>query len=72
MLLNSLIKLLRLKIVRIKRHREIRQGQILKISMTSTGKYFLSILTEYEKEIVQKEIETVIGLYASSEHEKIN
>lgn len=69
MLLNGLIKLLRLKIVRIKR---IRQGQILKISMTSTGKYFLSILTEYKKEIVQKEIETVIGLYASSEHEKIN
>ncbi|WP_433764098.1 hypothetical protein [Bacillus cereus] len=40
--------------------------------MTYTGKYFLSILTEYEKEVAQKEIETVIGLYVSSEDEKIN
>ncbi len=72
MLLNALIKLLRMKIVRIKRHREIRQGQILKSSMTSAGKCFLSNLTEFEKEIVQKEIETVIELYASSEHVKIN
>ncbi|PEV78076.1 transposase, partial [Bacillus cereus] len=32
------------------------------ISMTPTGKYYVSILTEYEKEIVQKEVETVVGL----------
>jgi putative transposase len=29
-------------------------------------------LTEYEKGIVQKEVETVDGLYVSSENEKAN
>ncbi|NRS82774.1 transposase, partial [Bacillus cereus] len=45
----------------------------------STGKYYVSILTEYEKEIVQKEVETVVGLdfamdrlYVSSEGERAN
>lgn len=32
------------------------------ISMTSTGKYYVYILTEYEKEIVKKEVETVVEL----------
>ena len=43
--------------------------------MTPTGKYYVSILTEYEKEIVQK-VQTVVGLdfamaelYVSSEDE---
>lgn len=47
--------------------------------MTPTGKYYVSILTEYEKEIVQKEVQTVVGLdfamaelYVSSEDEKAN
>ncbi len=47
--------------------------------MTPTGKYYVSILTEYEKEIVQKEVETFVGLdfamdglYVSSEDEKAN
>jgi predicted signal transduction protein with EAL and GGDEF domain len=47
--------------------------------MTPTGKYYVSILTEYEKEIIQKEVETVVGLdfamaelYVSSEDEKAN
>ncbi len=30
--------------------------------MTSSGKYYISILTEYEKEIKRKEIEKVVGL----------
>ncbi|EJP81891.1 hypothetical protein IC1_06055 [Bacillus cereus VD022] len=49
------------------------------ISMTPTAKYHASILTEYKKEIVQKEVETVVGLgfamnglYVSSEDEKAN
>ncbi|PFY30169.1 RNA-guided endonuclease TnpB family protein, partial [Bacillus toyonensis] len=82
MLLNSHIKLPKLKMVRIKQHREIPQDYIIKsctISMTPTGKYYVSILTEYEKEIVQKEVKTVVGLdfamdglYVSSEDEKAN
>ena len=47
--------------------------------MTPTGKYYVSVLTEYEKEIVQKEVESVVGLdfamaelYVSSEDEKAN
>ncbi len=68
--------------VRIKQHREIPQNYRIKsctISMTSMGKYYVSILTEYEKEIVQKEVETFVGLdfamgglYVSSEDEKAN
>ncbi|MEH6934056.1 MULTISPECIES: RNA-guided endonuclease TnpB family protein [unclassified Bacillus (in: firmicutes)] len=82
MLLNGHIKLPKLKMVRIKQHREIPQDHIIKsctISMTPTGKYYVSILTEYEKEILQKEVETVVGLdfamdrlYVSSEDEKAN
>jgi putative transposase len=82
MLLNGHIKLPKLKMVRIKQHREIPQDYMIKsctISMTPTGKYYVSILTEYEKEIVQKEVETVVGLdfamdglYVSSEGEKAN
>ncbi|HHP1040700.1 TPA: RNA-guided endonuclease TnpB family protein [Bacillus thuringiensis] len=82
MLLNGHIKLPKLKMVRIKQHREIPLDHIIKsctISMTPTGKYYVSILTEYEKEIVQKEVETVVGLdfamnglYVSSEDKKAN
>ncbi|MEN1939016.1 RNA-guided endonuclease TnpB family protein [Paenibacillus sp. 102] len=82
MLLNGHIKLPKLKMVRTKQHREIPQDHSIKsctISMTPTGKYYVSILTEYEKKIVQKEVETVVGLdfamdglYVSSEGEKAN
>lgn len=82
MLLNGHIKLPKLKMVRIKQHREIPQDHVIKsctISMTPTGKYYVSILTEYEKEIVQNEVETVVGLdfamdrlYVSSEDERAN
>lgn len=82
MLLNGHIKLPKLKMVHIKQHREIPQGHIIKsctISMTPTGKCYVSILTEYEKEIVQKEVETVVGLdfamdglYVSPKDEKAN
>ncbi|WP_256942155.1 helix-turn-helix domain-containing protein, partial [Bacillus thuringiensis] len=65
MLFHGYIKLPKLKMVRLKQHREISPNHIIKsctISMTPTGKYYVSILTEYEKEIVQKEVETVVGL----------
>ncbi|WP_412676026.1 RNA-guided endonuclease InsQ/TnpB family protein, partial [Bacillus paramycoides] len=82
MLFHGYIKLPKLKMVRLKQHREIPQNHIIKsctISMTPTGKYYVSVLTEYEKEIVQKEVESVVGLdfamaelYVSSEDEKAN
>ncbi|MFK4465313.1 RNA-guided endonuclease TnpB family protein [Bacillus sp. RC252] len=82
MLFHGYIKLPKLKLVRLKQHREIPQNYNIKsctISMTPTGKYYLSVLTEYENEIVQKEVKSVVGLdfsmaelYVSSEDEKAN
>ncbi len=82
MLFHGYIKLPKLKMVGLKQHREIPPNHIIKsckISMTPTGKYYVSILTEYEKEIVQKEVQSVVGLdlamaelYVSSEDEKAN
>ena len=76
------IKLPKLKLVRIKQHREIPADYKLKsctISRTKSGKYYVSVLTEYEKDIQPKTIENVIGLdfamaelYVSSENEKAN
>ncbi|MGM2770894.1 RNA-guided endonuclease TnpB family protein, partial [Bacillus cereus group sp. Bce020] len=82
MLFHGYIKLPKLKMVKLKQHREIRQKHIIKsctISMTPTGKYYVSILTEYEEKITPKEVERVVGLdfamaelYVSSEDEKAN
>jgi putative transposase len=76
------IKLPKLKLVRIKQHREIPADYKLKsctISRTKSGKYYVSVLTEYEKDIWSKKIENVVGLdfamaelYVSSENEKAN
>ncbi|KAA9030696.1 RNA-guided endonuclease TnpB family protein [Niallia endozanthoxylica] len=76
------IKLPKLKLVKIKQHREIPADYKLKsctISRTKSGKYYVSVLTEYEKEIQSKKIENVVGLdfamaelYVSSENEKAN
>ncbi|AXY08325.1 transposase [Bacillus thuringiensis LM1212] len=82
MLFHGYIKLPKLKMVKLKQHREIPPKHIIKsctISMTPTGKYYVSILTEYEKEITSKKVERVVGLdfamaelYVSSEDEKAN
>lgn len=80
---DSHIKLPKIKKpIRFKRHREIPVDYKLKsctISKTKSGKYYISILTEYEKDIQPKTIENVIGLdfamaelYVSSENEKAN
>ena len=76
------IKLPKLKLVKIKQHREIPENYRLKscnISRTKSGKYYVSVLTEYKKEIQPKTIENVVGLdfamtelYVSSENEKAN
>ncbi|MGG1664653.1 RNA-guided endonuclease TnpB family protein, partial [Brevibacillus sp. NRS-1366] len=82
MLMNGHIKLPKLKLVKIKQHREIPAEHMIKsctISMTPTGKYYVSILTEYDVEMIPKEIETVVGLdfamaelYVDSKGEKAN
>ena len=81
-LLDGHIKLPKLKKVKIKQHRAIPSEYKIKsctLSMTASGKYYVSILTEYEKEIEAKEIEKVVGLdfamdglFVDSEGEKAN
>ncbi|MEY9979204.1 RNA-guided endonuclease TnpB family protein [Lysinibacillus sp. RC79] len=65
MLLDGSIKLPKLKLVKIKQHREIPTHHIIKsctVSRTKTGKYYVSILTEYEHQYIQKEVQDVVGL----------
>ncbi|GGN63153.1 transposase [Oceanobacillus indicireducens] len=59
------IKLPKLKLVKIKQHRKIPTDYKLKsctISKTKSGKYYISILTEYEKDIKPVSIQEVVGL----------
>ncbi|MEI4623804.1 transposase [Bacillus pfraonensis] len=65
MLLEGYIKLPKLKLVKMKLHREIPSHHIIKsctVSRTKTGKYYVSILTEYEHEPILKEVQAVAGL----------
>ncbi|KMM38965.1 RNA-guided endonuclease TnpB family protein [Guptibacillus hwajinpoensis] len=81
-LLDGHIKLPKLKKVKIKQHREIPSEYIIKsctLSMTASGKYYISILTEYENEIETKETKEIVGLdfamdglFVDSEGEKAN
>lgn len=53
------------KPIKMKQHREIPTDHKIKsctISKTKTGKYYISILTEYEKDIQPVKIQKVIGL----------
>jgi len=61
------IRLPKIGLVRIKLHRQIPEGHIIKsctISQTSSGKYYISILTEYEANIepIKVNVANVIGL----------
>ncbi|PCK70732.1 hypothetical protein PL1_2709 [Paenibacillus larvae subsp. larvae B-3650] len=65
MLLDGFIKLPKLKLVKMKQHREIPSHHIIKsctVSRTKTGKYYVSILTENEHQPIQKQIQAVVGL----------
>ena len=65
------IKLPKLGIVKAKISREIPEGnRILSatVSQSASGKYFVSISTEYEVDIPDREIETALGLDYSSPH----
>ncbi|MBF4500309.1 transposase [Savagea sp. SN6] len=63
---NGHIKLPKIKKpIKIKQHREIPADHKIKsctISKTKTGKYYISSLTEYEKEIKPVSIQKVVGL----------
>ncbi len=62
---DNKLKLPKLGKVRCMQHRSIPNDCIIKsttITKTRTGKYYASILVEYETQVSQKEIETVIGL----------
>ena len=64
---NKYVKLPKVGLVRIKLHRQIPDDHIIKsctISQTPSGKYYISILTEYEEYIPQIEVnpDNVIGL----------
>lgn len=63
--LDGYIKLPKIKMMKIKQHRKIPAAYKMKsctISMTASGKYYISILTEYENEIKSKEVHHVVGL----------
>jgi putative transposase len=59
------IKLPKLKLVKMKQHRETPADYKIKsctISKTSSGKYYISILTEFEKDIKSANIQNAVGL----------
>lgn len=59
------LKLPKLGLVKIKQHRNIPENYILKsvtVSRTSSGKFYVSILFEYEAEIKPKEVNCAVGL----------
>jgi len=64
-LTDTVLKLPNLGMIKVKKHRQIPEGFQMKsvtISLTSSGKYFASILYEYDKRISLIEPEKVIGL----------
>jgi putative transposase len=79
---DGCIRLPKLKWVKMKQHRNIPSHHRIKscsISRTKTGKYIVSILTEYEHQPVQKEVQAVVGLdfsmnglFVDSEGKKAN
>ena len=79
------LKLPKLGFVKVKAHRKLKDNELIKsctISKTPSGKYFVSILVEYKKEVEQKQVNNesqVVGLdfsmkdlYYSSEDKKAN
>jgi len=62
---NNKIKLPKTGFVKFVQHRQISDDQIIKsvtITKTRTNNYYISILVEYETQVVKKDIEKVIGL----------
>lgn len=68
---NGKLKLPKIGFVRVKVHRDIPDGYIVKsvtISQEPSGKYYASILTEYDMVQIDVPVETVLGLDYSSPH----
>ena len=64
-LLDDHLKLPKLKPMKMKQHREIPSHHTIKsctLSKTTTGKYYVSILTEYELQVKPKELKSIVGL----------
>ena len=62
---NGYLQLPKTGLVRIKQHRNIPADYQIKsvtVSMTASGKYYASILCEYENQVQQTELHTFIGL----------
>ena len=62
---NGYLKLPKIGQVRLKQHRDVPKEYRLRsvtVSQTSSGKYYASILFEYEDQVQEKEIETFLGL----------
>ena len=62
---NGYIQLPKTGLVKIKQHRNIPDDYKIKsvtVSQNASGKYFASVLFEYEEEIAEKELESFIGL----------
>lgn len=62
---NGYIKLPKIGKVKIKQHRKIPDSYILKsvtVKQTPTGKYYVSILFKYEKQVQNKELLSFLGL----------
>ena len=62
---NGKIRLPKLGLVKIKQHRPVPEDWTLKsvtVKQVPSGKYFVSILFEYESQVAEKEPEKVIGL----------
>ena len=64
-LLDNILKLPKVGFIKIKKHRQIPNDYLLKsvtVSQTASGKYYASILFEYEEQIRQVKANQVVGL----------
>lgn len=62
---GNTLRLPKLSLVKVKQHREIPEGWTLKsvtVSQSATGKYYASILFEYESQVTEQELKTFLGL----------
>ena len=62
---NGRIRLPKIGFVKMKQHRQIPSGYSLKsvtVSQTPSGKYYVSILFEYENQVQEKEPQTFLGM----------
>lgn len=62
---NNKIRLPKVGLVKIRQHREIDPAYTIKtvtISMTPSGKYFVSVLTEYDNQVLKIIPQTFVGL----------